>query len=77
MEIAVVLSVVVATTILMVAFVVLKLLGIKVKSWSEAWEKLYGGVLGLCVVAMIFGFYVFIGHAGWVALSAWFREWFG
>jgi hypothetical protein len=77
MEVAVTFSVAVATIIFVVAFVVVKLLGIKVKSWSEVWDDLYGGVLGLCVLAMIFGFYIFIGHAGWAALRAWFHGLFG
>ena len=77
MEIAVVVSALAATIIFVVAFVVLRLLGIKVKSWSVVWDALYGGILGLCVMAMIFGFYIFVGHAGWVALRAWVHEWFG
>jgi hypothetical protein len=77
MEVVVIFSVGIATIILVVAFVVLKLLGTKVESWGAVWSDLYSGVLGLCVLAMIFGFYIFVGHAGWVALRLWFHEWFG
>ena len=71
MILAAIVSIVLGTILFGITFVVFKLFGVKVESWIDVWGDMLEGIMGLCISAILLGFYGWLGYVAYKIVRDW------